>query len=410
MDVISLYKKVLDIKEPWSVTDVDLNLDNEKITISIMYNSKTGQCPECGQKCSIYDYRKPRAWRHLDTCQIKTFFSSRIPRINCPKHGVHTISTPWAESSSRFSFLFEEFSINLLKATQNQTKAAYILKISLKQIHLIMSKAVARGLARRQRMDIEYIGIDEKSMKKGHSYMTVLTDLNRGVILDIIEKRTKKSAKEILNTLKERHNLLPLKAVSMDMWEAFMNATSEVFPDADIVHDRFHIMKYLNNGVDKTRILENKKLHKEEDNTLKRTKYLFLKNEENMTETQVERFAKIKELALKTSQAWRLKESFKGFFDCDYINDAKIYISQWLLDVKNSSIPQMEKVANIIKSHSTGILNYAKHKISNGIAENINGQIQKIKTVGRGFINFDNYKNAILFYLGKLDMSPHKRS
>lgn len=410
MNDVELYKKILGIENPWIVSDVSLNQSIEEITISVEYNSKKGLCPKCSKKCSIYDNGKSRLWRHLDTCQLKTYLSGSVPRINCPVHGVQSISIPWSDSFTHFTYLFQELAIVLLQATQNQTKAASILKISFKQLHLIMKKAVKLGLSRRKKLDIEYIGIDEKSMTKGHSYMTVVTDLKRGMILDIVEKRTKKVTKEVLENIKNTHNLLPLKAVSIDMWEAFMNATTETFPDADIVHDRFHIMKYLNDAVNKTRISENKELTKKEDDTLKKTKYLFLKNEENMTKTQVSRFEKLKELTLETSQAWRIKENFKGFFSCNYVNEAKIYLSQWLLDVKESSIKKMKKVAEMFGRHTSGLISYAKHKISNGIAENINGQIQRIKTVGRGFRKFENYKNAILFYLGKLDMNPLKRS
>lgn len=409
MNDIDLYKKILGIEKPWIVSDVSLNQSVEEITISVTYNSKKGLCPKCHEICSLYDKGKVRSWRHLDTCQLKTYLSGSVPRINCPVHGIQTISIPWASPFMHFSYFFEKRAIKLLQATQNQTKAASILRVSFKQLHLIMKKAVKLGLSRRDKLDVEYMGIDEKSMTKGHSYMTVVTDLTRGLILDIVEKRTKSATKEILEEIKKTHNLLPLKAVSMDMWEAFMNATKEIFPNIDIVHDRFHIMKYLNDAVNKTRISENKELVKNEDDTLKKTKYLFLKNEENMTETQVSCFAKIKELNLKTSQAWRIKENFKEFFNCSHINEAKIYLSQWLLDVKESSIKQMNKVAEMLERHKAGLISYAKHKISNGISENINGQIQRIKTVGRGFRNFDNYKNAILFYLGKLDMNPLRR-
>jgi len=208
--------------------------------------------------------------------------------------------------------------------------------------------------------------------------------------------------------LNNTHNFLPLKAVSMDMWKPFMNGVSDVFPDADIVHDKFHIIKYLNDGVNKTRIAENKILSKEELNPLKKTKFLFLKNEKNMTEKQSIRFKDIKNSTLQTSKAWRMKENFKSFFKCNYINEAKSYFGQWFLDVKESGLTYMNKVAKVLINHSTGILNCIKHKISNGIAENINGQIQRIKTVGRGFASFKNYRNAILFYLGKLELYPHK--
>ena len=404
----TLYTEILGLEKPWIVTDVNLDIDNEEVRVFIKYDSKTGICPICQRNCSIYDSRNDRTWRHLDTCQMKTYLTGNLPRITCPEHGVNSIAVSWAEPFSHFTMLFERFAINLLQATQNQTKAAAILKISFSQIHSIMSKAVNRGLSRRKKMDIKYMGIDEKSMKRGHTYITVATDIQTGTIIDITENRTQKATKQLLNTIKSTHNLLPLKAVSMDMWKPFMNEVSSILSYASIVHDKFHIMKYLNDGVNKTRIVENKVLRNEETNPLKKSKYLFLKNEENMTKKQYIRFQEIKDLTLDTSRAWRIKENFKSFFNCNFINEAKFYFTKWYFDVKESGLEKMIKVAETLLNHFSGLINYISHRISNGIAENLNGQIQRIKTVARGFRNFPNYRNAILFYLGKLDMDPHK--
>jgi transposase len=408
MDDKTLYSQILGLSSPWEVTDVSLDLEEETVTIYISYNSKSAPCPICNAISSIYDKRRSRSWRHLDTCQMKTIIEGSIPRIKCSKHGVRSISSPLSDSYSQFTYLFESYAIKLLQATQNQTKVAEVLRISFSQVHDIMKKAVNRGLERRKSTDIEYIGIDEKSMKRGHSYLTVVSNFNDRTVIDVCEDRTKEATIKLFNEIKDKNNTLPLKAISMDMWKAFIQAAKEVFPEADIVYDRFHIMKYLNDGVNKTRIEEVKELTKLNDKTLNRSKYLWLKNEQNMTESQVERFNKIKELDIKTSKAWRIKESFKAIFECKSKNEVKTYFSRWLNDVYNESIEQMIKVAETIKGHIDGIINYSKHKISNGIAENINGKIQRIKTVARGFRAFNNYRIAILFHLGGLDLFPHR--
>ncbi len=408
MNDITLYNEILGLEKPWIVTDVNLDLPNEEVNVQIEYDSKVGLCPVCNKNFSVYDSRKVRSWRHLDTCQMKTYLTGNLPRVKCSEHGVQSISVPWAEPFSHFTILYERFAINLLQATQNQTRAASILRIGFNQIHLIMNKAVSRGLSRRKKMDIKYMGIDEKSMKKGHTYITVATDIQTGTIIDIVENRTQKATRKLLDLIKSTHNLLPLKAVSMDMWKPFMNEVSSILPYAAIVHDRFHVMKYLNDGVNKTRIKENKILKNEEINPLKKSKYLFLKNEENMTKKQYTRFQEIKDLTLDTSRAWRIKENFKSFFDCNYINEAKFYFTKWYFDVRKSCLQKMIKVSETLLNHFGGLISYINHRISNGIAENLNGQIQRIKTVARGFNSFFNFRNAILFYLGKLDMLPHK--
>ncbi len=408
MNDTTLYTQILGLEKPWIVTDVTLDIIREEVLVKIEYSSSIGLCPTCQKECSIHDRRMPRTWRHLDTCQMKTHLTGNLPRVKCPEHGVQTINVSWAENHSSFTMLFEAFAIRLLHATVNQSKTASILRVTPRNIRYIMNKAVKRGLERRKKINLEYLGIDEKSMHKGHTYMTVASDLTSGSVIDVVENRTSEAVNKLLTTLKSTHNCAPLKAVSMDMWKAFMNEVNAVFPYADIVHDRFHIAKYLNEAVDKTRISENRELVANSDETLKRSKFLFLKNEENLTEKQAVKFQVIKESNLKTSRAWLIKENFKSFFKCTFVNEAKSYFSQWYIDVKESGLANMIKVAEMLKNHAAGLLNYIKHKISNALAENLNGQIQKIKTIGRGFYAFKNYRNAILFHLGKLDMIPHK--
>ena len=402
----SLYTQILGITSPWEVSDVDLNLLTSEVTISINYSSRQGVCPECNQEFSIHDYRSERTWRHLDTCQMITTISSKVPRIKCSKHGVKTINVPWSEPNSRATILFERFAIDLLLASKNQTKAAELLRVSFDVLHHIMEKAVERGLLNREEKDIEYIGIDEKSMKKGHNYITVLSDTKERCVIEVEETRTQLATQSLLNKGLTEKQKAEIKGVSMDMWKGFMNAVKEELPDASIVHDKFHIIKYLNDAVDKTRRAESKELQKRNDQTLVKTKYIFLKKKENMTENQLTKFQEIQEMNLRTSQAWMAKENFKEFFNSKSINLAKFFFAEWYNDIKQRSLTKMIKVGDMLINHIGGLLNYIEHPINNAVAEWLNGKIQEIKTIGRGFRNFKNFRIAILFFLGKLNLYP----
>jgi len=401
-----LYNQILGIVTPWEVSEVALNLLDSEVKVIIIYNSTKGICPDCGQEFSVYDYREERSWRHLDTCQMITTLSSKVPRINCPRHGVKTVNTPWSEPNSRTTMLFERFAIDLLLASKNQTKTAEILRVSFSVLHHIMEKAVERGLESREERDIEYIGIDEKSMKKGHNYITVLSDTKERCVIEVGETRTTKASQALLIKGLTEKQKKQIKGVSMDMWQGFMNAVKEELPDASIVHDKFHIIKYLNDAVDKTRRAEARELQNENNRALIKTKYIFLKKKENMTENQLTRFQQIQEMNLKTSQAWVVKENFKEFFNSQTINQGKFFFAEWYHDVKERSLTKMIKVAQMLIKHSDGLLNYIKHPINNAIAEWLNGKIQEIKTIGRGFRNFNNFRMAILFFLGKLKLFP----
>jgi transposase len=187
----------------------------------------------------------------------------------------------------------------------------------------------------------------------------------------------------------------------MDMWKPFKIAANTLIPQADIVYDKFHITKYLNKGLDDTRKDEVKK-HVE----LKNSKYIFLKNSEKWNRNQLVKFESINRANLATSKAWQLKENFKGFYLQYSRKECLIYFERWYINTIKSGLKHMIKVADTLLKHLKGITAAAVTGFTNSIAENLNSQIQVVKTVGRGFANPNAYRNAILFFQGKLNLMP----
>jgi len=245
------------------------------------------------------------------------------------------------------------------------------------------------------------ISLDEKSIQDGQKYITILSDPIKKCVINIIEGRKTEDAAELIVTSLPTDVQEKIDLVTMDMWQPFMNAVEETLPKADIAHDKFHTIKYLNKGVDETRKQEVKK-HEE----LKKTKYIFLNNKALLTETQIQKFEEINQINLATSQAWHIKENFKGIYNRSSKSLCLNYFKEWYEAVLNSEISQMIKVADTMLKHLKGIVNSALTTITNSIAENLNSQIQVVKSVARGFANVDGYRNSILFFQGKLELNP----
>jgi transposase len=191
---------------------------------------------------------------------------------------------PWAEKHARFTLLFEKHSIEVLLASRNTEEARKLLNLNWHQVNSIMKRAVERGLESRDREEIPWLGMDEKSFKKGHKYISLLNDIEGSRVLEVVEGRDKKTAKKLLNKGLNAKQREMVCGVAIDMSAPFISAIRLLLPDADIVHDRFHISQQLNESVDKVRRQENRRLMKKNDDRLVGSKYLWLRGMEHMSD------------------------------------------------------------------------------------------------------------------------------
>lgn len=198
MEIETHYAMLLGVHSPWIISQVNLKIDQQQVDLDIEYTSSTGSCPECGSTCAKHDDRKIRTWRHLDTMQFSTLLHCQLPRVKCAQHGVKTVQTPWAGKNSRFTLMFEAFAVRVLKAARSVEEARKLLNLNWHQVEAIKTRAVERGLGRRQSIAIPYIGIDEKQFRKGHRYISSLVDLDGGCVLDVVEERTESACKALI--------------------------------------------------------------------------------------------------------------------------------------------------------------------------------------------------------------------
>jgi transposase len=400
------YAQLLGIGSPWEVKTVELKLGDKKVEIELGWQwGAAAQCPECGVECSIHDCAPERTWRHLDTMQFMTVIRARVPRSNCPEHGVKTMKVPWAAPQGRFTLLFERFAVEVLLACANVSRACELLGIGWETAHEIMRRAVERGLERRQLEGLKHLGMDEKSFKRGHSYITLLTDLEESRVLDVVQERTAEAADQLWKPLTPEQKET-VEAVAVDMWEPFIQTIEKQVPAADIVHDKFHVSKYLGEAVDKVRRQEHKELLAKGDETLTGTRQLWLYNPENFSEEQRSEFAALKDLNLKVARAWAAKELFSKFWEYQEEGWARRFFKDWFGWVSRSRLKPVIEVARMLQRHLENLLTFLNHHITNAVTEGLNSKIQSLKSAARGFRNFRNYRIRILFFCGKLNLYP----
>lgn len=410
-DLKTHYGHLLGLESPWEVTSVDLKMEEQRVDIALTHaRGARVSCPECGEKCAVHDHSPERTWRHLDTMQFETRLKAKVPRSDCPECGVKTVEVPWAGKHGRFTLMFEAFAIAVLRGASNVDAACKLLNIHWSTADTIMKRAVKRGMERRDSEPIKHLGIDEKSFRSGHRYVSLLNDLQAGRVIEVAEGRDQSSALRLFDALTDAQRER-VEAIALDMWRAFINASREACSQADLTHDRFHVSKHLNEAVDQVRRAETKQLRSEGDDRLVGTRWNWLRNEENITDEAWPDFEALKDSELKTGRAWSIKECFRWFWEPQHNREeAKEYFDQWYGWAIRSRLEPIKKKAKMLKRHLPELLNWCAHHITNAVSEGINSRIQSIKSAARGFRYFENYRTRILFFCGGLELSPFKTS
>lgn len=407
MQDTEFYRQILGLESPWTVSRVDLDLSQQRVDVFTVHQEGVSwACPECGRPLSTYDHAPERVWRHLDTCQLKTFLHARVPRVDCPDHGVKQVRVPWAEPHSQFTALFERLAIDLLLMSTIQG-ARKILRISWAQAWLLEKKAVARGLQRKSATGIRAMGIDEKSIARGHVYATILSDLDRGTVEHVEDDRKEESLGRYLRQLTpERQQAL--EVIAMDMWEAYFIALRKHLPgwEAKTVIDRYHLMVRIGRALDQVRAKEHRELKQAGDKSLKRSRYLWLHSRENLGLEQAERLETLLHKPLRTARAWALKESFRELWNQPTLEAAAEHFRQWYYWATHSRLWPMIQAAKSFKSYLKAILNYFTHRMTNAVAEGLNSKIQGILKSAYGYRNRENFKTAVYFHCGGLSLYP----
>jgi len=289
--------------------------------------------------------------------------------------------------------------------------AAKLVNVDWHTAWRLMERAVERGLSRKEHRLPARIGIDEKSFKKFQLFETIVCNLDTGTVEFVGDHRRQTTLNEYFERFTEAERA-QVEAVALDMWDPYIAAVRRYIPNADqkIVFDRYHVMRHITDAVDLVRKRENRELIKVGDERLKRTKYLWIKNEENLSEQSKEQFENLRKVDLKVARAWSLKENLRHLWSYKTKGWAERYLKRWYYWATHSKLTPVIKAARTIRRYQYGILNYAKHRVTNALTERINGTIEKIKRKSHGFRNRRNYKTAIYFHCGGLDMMPLLRN
>lgn len=398
MNSTTLFSMALGLQAPWQVTDISFAGDQSKeLHLHLGFVTGSRFLDTTGIACPVHDTVN-REWQHLNFFEHHCFLHCKLPRIKTSAGNVENVSVPWARPGSGFTLLFEAFAMALIEREMPVNRVAEVMGVNPQRIWTLFNHWMGKAREADDPSALTKLGVDETSTKKGHHYVTIGVDLEQSRVIHVCEGKGKAAIKDIAEHLESKGvKKNQVKQLSMDLSPAFIAGAAASFPKAKITFDRFHVVKLLNEAMNKVRADERK-----EHDALKGQKYTFLKNRDNLSEKQEKSLTELILLYPTLGEAYRLKTLFNDLWEMPDKKAATAFLKQWCKDVAKAKIPAFERFANTVRAHWSGILHFVETHISNGILEGINSKVQLAKRRARGYKNMKNFINMIYLLCGKM--------
>jgi transposase len=362
------------------------------------------RCGVCRQRClEVHDIRKEREWRDLSMRKLPLKLRYRPRRVECPRCGVRVEDFPWAEPWARVTTALSN-AVAVLARELSWKGTAREYGLNWKSVAAIVKRAVAYGLKHRKRPPVHAIGIDEVSRRKGQVYLTVVYDLERRVLLWVGDDRTEEAVRPFFTKEMGKRRCQTLQVVCMDMWATYAKLVRDHAVNAQILFDRFHIVKHLNEAVDAARRDLWRQLTTKQRVSFKGTRWLLLKNPWNLSSGQKERLSTLVRWNAPLVRAWYLKESFQLFWAYRQPWRAQQHLLKWMNSAMRSRLEPFQKFVGMLRSHLDGVLAWTKTRLSNGAVEGMNNKIKSISHRSFGFRTAENFIAAIYHCCARLPL------
>jgi transposase len=366
------------------------------------------RCGVCRQRCrQVHDVRAERQWRDLSMRKLPLVLRYCPRRVECPRCGVRVEDFPWAEPWARVTTALAN-AVAVLARELSWQGTAREYGLDWKSVATIVKRAVQYGLRHRARPPVHVIGIDEVSRRKGQVYLTVVYDLERRVLLWVGEDRTEEAVQKFFTEEMGRRRCRTLQVVCINIWAAYYNLVREHAPNAQILFDRFHIVKHLNAAVEEVRRGLMRTLSRQERASFKGTRWLLLKNPWNLTAHQTERLSTLVRWNSPLVRAWYLKESFQLFWPYQHRKRAQDHLRKWMNSAMRSRLTPFKNFVRTLRSHLEGVLAWTKHHLSNAAVEGMNNKIKSISHRSFGFRSARNFIAAIYHCCARLPLPAER--
>ena len=354
------------------------------------------RCSQCGSADVIGRGQEERQFRTVPCGTKGTVLALGVQRVECKSCGaVRQLELGFVDERRTFTKAFERYALELSHKTTILDTARH-LKVGWDTIKDIQKRFLQRRYAKPRLRDIQYLGIDEICVGHGHRYLTVVLDMRKGAVVFVGDGKGADALDPFWKRL--RTSKAQVEAVAIDMSAAYIDAVSRNLPNAKIVFDRFHITKLFNDKLSQLRRQLQNEASAEDRATLKGTRWLLLKNPENLDDDRDERQRLKRALRLNKplAIAYYLKEDLRELWSQRSKHQAARYFDGWLARARASDIALLKKLADTLEAHREGILAWYDHAISNGPLEGTNNKIKTMQRQAYGFRDMQFFKLRIM--------------
>lgn len=355
-------------------------INREEDSVEILVRRHGNAKPRCCIHPKVVltgSYRKVKVrWRHLDIMKKRNFLVAEIREGRCPLcNGRRHEFVPWAEARARHTKVFDRHVASLAQVA-DRSAAARMFHVAWRTVGRMVRRVVDRFLPPDLLEDLEFIGVDETSYKRGHRYLTVVTNLVTGVVVWVGKGKTAETLGEFFKLLgPERTSKIAL--VTMDMGEAYQKAVKEWAPNADVVFDRFHVVKLLLEAIDEIRREECRALEGEEKKALKNTRYAMQRNPKHRTPKDEDAIKRVKSTNGRLYRSYQLRVDFEELWEIRDEDEARDFLMRWTRNALLSRREPLRKFATTVRKNIQGILGFMRWEgITNA---NLEGMANKIK-------------------------------
>lgn len=336
------------------------------------------RCGGCGCRVrSTHDKRRSRRWRHLDVAGVALELRYAPRRVRCRRCGVTTELVPWADPGSWFTYAFEQ-TVGYLAQMSSKTVVSTMMRIAWATVGAIVARLVDRLLPGDRLDGLTHIGIDELSYRKHHKYVTIVVDHMTGRVVWAREGKNADTLRAFFQEL-GADRCAKLKAVTIDMSQAYISAVSEYATNARIIFDRFHVQRLVQDALDELRRAQVRTTaDPEQRRALKYTRFALLKNPWNLTAIEETKLTDLPRTNAPVYRGYLMKESFAAILDRNQPGVVRKKLEEWISWGSHSGLKPFARVARTIAKHLDGIVAYVATGMSNGRSEGTNGKVRTI--------------------------------